>query len=132
MVDTCSGSKDCKSQWTAQDLRRFTARVINVERRPDPQATERVLRVLPSWSGIEDAIQGYVKDAESKTSYVDGDTTVSVALSRTAFPRIRRGSRLRRDARVLSIVRLPAAGGKDRHQLGRPNSDHGQGIALSE
>lgn len=65
-----------------------TAPVINVEQRHDPQATERILRALPSWFGIEDAIQSYIKDAETKASYlaVDGETTVGVALLEPHFP----------------------------------------------
>lgn len=62
--------------------------MITVEHRHDPQATERILRALPSWFGIDEAIQGYAKDAETKTSYlaVDGETTVGVALLEPHFP----------------------------------------------
>lgn len=73
---------------TASHLDRFPWLVITVERRRDPQATEQILRALPSWFGIEEAIQGYTKDAESKTSYlaVDHEATVGVALLEPHFP----------------------------------------------
>lgn len=62
--------------------------MISIERRRDPDATEQILRSLPSWFGIEDAIQNYARDAETKTSYlaVDNDTTVGVALLEWHFP----------------------------------------------
>ncbi|MFT4217001.1 MAG: hypothetical protein QM619_07410 [Micropruina sp.] len=37
---------------------------VTVERRRDPLAVERVLRTLPDWFGIEEAILGYVAKAE--------------------------------------------------------------------
>lgn len=62
--------------------------MITIDRRHDPHATEQILRALPSWFGIEDAIQGYVRDAETKPSYraVDNGTTVGVALLEHHFP----------------------------------------------
>lgn len=62
--------------------------VINVERRRDPDSTEQILRALPTWFGIEESIQGYVKDAETKTSYlaVANETAVGVALLEPHFP----------------------------------------------
>lgn len=61
---------------------------IRIEQRRDPHATEQILRALPNWFGIEDAIQGYTKDAETKTSYlaVDNETIVGVALLEPHFP----------------------------------------------
>lgn len=65
-----------------------SAPVINIERRRDPHATEQILRALPSWFGIEDAIKNYARDAETRASYlaVDSMTTVGVALLEQHFP----------------------------------------------
>ena len=62
--------------------------MITIERRSDGAGTERILRALPAWFGIEDAIKEYAKDAESKTSYlaVDAGTTVAVALLESHYP----------------------------------------------
>lgn len=62
--------------------------IVDIERRRDPRSTERILRALPSWFGIEEAIQAYTKDAETKTSYlaVANDATVGVALLEPHFP----------------------------------------------
>ncbi|SDT39500.1 GNAT family N-acetyltransferase [Microlunatus soli] len=62
--------------------------LITIERRRDPRATEEILRALPDWFGIEDAILGYVEDARSKTSYlaIDDGRTVGVALLESHFP----------------------------------------------
>lgn len=68
--------------------REATSSVITIERRRDPYSTEQILRALPTWFGIEAAIQHYAKDAETKPSYlaVDNGTTVGVALLERHFP----------------------------------------------
>jgi GNAT superfamily N-acetyltransferase len=62
--------------------------VITVEQRNDPEAAEQILRALPSWFGIEDAIRSYAEDAVTKISYLAVDTgrTVGVALLEPHFP----------------------------------------------
>lgn len=62
--------------------------LIRVEFRRDPEATERILRALPSWFGIEAAIQTYRQDAAAKTSFlaIDHEVTVGVALLQPHFP----------------------------------------------
>lgn len=54
----------------------------------DPQATRRILRSLPDWFGIEEAIDSYVVDAARLDSYiaVQGRETVGVALVNRHFP----------------------------------------------
>jgi len=51
---------------------------VRIERRHDPAAIERLLRELPDWFGIEEAILGYAADAERLSSYLalDGDGEV--------------------------------------------------------
>lgn len=41
-----------------------------VSGRADPAAVERLLRSLPDWFGIEESIVEYVRDAESKPTYL--------------------------------------------------------------
>lgn len=62
--------------------------MTTIERRTDPSATGRILRALPSWFGIEEAVQGYVSDASVMPSYlaVRGSETIGVALVRRHFP----------------------------------------------
>lgn len=60
----------------------------NVHRRADPRATDRILRSLPTWFGIEEAIASYVDKAEVLDSYVAEDpqgTVVGVALYERHF-----------------------------------------------
>ncbi len=62
--------------------------MTTIERRSDPSATGRILRALPSWFGIEEAILGYVDDASVMSGYlaVEGSETVGVALVHRHFP----------------------------------------------
>jgi ribosomal protein S18 acetylase RimI-like enzyme len=47
--------------------------------RQDPAAVERLLRALPDWFGIEESLQEYVRDAETKPTYLAvADTTSDV------------------------------------------------------
>jgi N-acetylglutamate synthase-like GNAT family acetyltransferase len=60
---------------------------IRLERRRDAAAVDRILRSLPDWFGIEDAIRSYVTDATSMPSVLatsDGQV-VGVALVRRHF-----------------------------------------------
>ena len=60
-----------------------------VRRRSDPDGTERILRSLPAWFGIEEAIESYVQLASMQDSYlvIDADgSTVGVALVERHFP----------------------------------------------
>jgi len=57
--------------------------MTNVLRRADPSGVDRVLRSLPDWFGIEDAIVDYVEKAKTLDSYVAVDEdglTIGVAL----------------------------------------------------
>ncbi|WP_436532303.1 GNAT family N-acetyltransferase [Actinoplanes sp. HUAS TT8] len=62
--------------------------MTTIERRSDPSATGRILRALPSWFGIEEAVLDYVDDAAVLPSYlaVRDSETVGVALVRRHFP----------------------------------------------
>lgn len=56
---------------------------VDVLRRPDPQGTDRILRSLTQWFGIEEAITSYVQKASVLDSYVVEDASgsaVGVAL----------------------------------------------------
>lgn len=61
---------------------------VAIGRRQDPSGTEQILRALPTWFGIDEAIQNYVQDATSKASYVavDNSVTVGVALLEPHYP----------------------------------------------
>ena len=55
----------------------------------DPGAVDRILRSLPDWFGIEEAIVEYVADSQTAESYLamrDGEV-VGVALVQERFPR---------------------------------------------
>lgn len=54
----------------------------------DPVATERILRALPEWFGIESAIQNYVHDSRSMQNVLayDGPHVVGVLLLNRHFP----------------------------------------------
>ena len=61
---------------------------IRIEQRHDPAAVDSILRRLPDWFGIEDAIRSYVTDAATMPSFLatsDGQV-VGVALIRRHFP----------------------------------------------
>lgn len=61
----------------------------HVRRRSDPSATERILRSLPSWFGIEEAVTDYVEQAAVLDSFVAEDAAgdvVGVALVQRHFP----------------------------------------------
>jgi N-acetylglutamate synthase-like GNAT family acetyltransferase len=62
--------------------------VTTIERRSDPDATGQILRALPAWFEIEEAILGYVDDASVMSSYlaVRDSETVGVALVHQHFP----------------------------------------------
>ncbi|WP_439592401.1 GNAT family N-acetyltransferase [Microbacterium sp.] len=60
-----------------------------MHKRSDPQATERILRSLPAWFGIEDAIVDYAAKSTVLESYVSEDEhgdVVGVALFERHFP----------------------------------------------
>ena len=56
----------------------------------DPATVERLLRLLPEWFGIEEAIQHYVADARTKTTYLaavsDAEAPVGAMLVTRHFP----------------------------------------------
>lgn len=57
--------------------------MITVLRRADPSGVDRILRLLPDWFGIGEAIVDYVEKARSLDSYIavnEDDWTVGVAL----------------------------------------------------
>ncbi len=60
-----------------------------IERRHDPAAVEGILRLLPEWFGIDDAIAGYVRNASTFPSYLAVDTdgvVIGIALLERHFP----------------------------------------------
>lgn len=59
-----------------------------IERRHDPDAVDRILRSLPDWFGIEEAILEYVKGAAHLDSFlaVVGGKITGVALVNRHFP----------------------------------------------
>ncbi|MFV0320399.1 MAG: GNAT family N-acetyltransferase [Microbacterium sp.] len=60
---------------------------VSIHQQSDPTGTERVLRSLPNWFGIEEAIQSYVDMAtrlESHIATINGET-VGVALVERHF-----------------------------------------------
>lgn len=61
---------------------------IDIEQRADPSAVDRILRALPAWFGIEEAIASYVAQASVLDSYlaVDSGHVVGVALVDRHFP----------------------------------------------
>ncbi|MFI2564612.1 GNAT family N-acetyltransferase [Paenarthrobacter sp. NPDC018779] len=61
---------------------------LEIERRRDPDAVDRILRSLPSWFGFEDAILNYVDCASRRDSYlaVLHAEVVGVALVDRHFP----------------------------------------------
>lgn len=72
-----------------------------IERRHDPAGVDRVLRTLPAWFGIEDAIRGYVRAASELDSFLavrDG-VTIGVALVERHFP----------ESAELSLIAVDAA-----------------------
>ena len=56
--------------------------VIEIQRRQDPSAVDRILRSLPEWFGVEEAIEGYTTSASRQESFlaVVNNQTVGVAL----------------------------------------------------
>lgn len=67
-----------------------TTSPVTIAARRDPAGVERVLRSLPQWFGVEEAIQQYIRDAadlayESLTAW-SGDRCVGVALIRRHYP----------------------------------------------
>ena len=58
--------------------------------RKDPASVERLLRALPEWFGLEDALAQYVRDAESAPTYLACDsatgTVVGALLIRIHYP----------------------------------------------
>lgn len=59
-----------------------------IERRSDPAAVNRILRALPSWFGVEEAIRAYVRAAADKPGYVatQGGHVIGVALVQRHTP----------------------------------------------
>ena len=64
---------------------------MEIVRRHDPAAVERILRGLPQWFGVESAIAAYVEDASRLPSYlaIGGSQIVGVVLLTEHFPRSR-------------------------------------------
>ena len=62
---------------------------MEIVRRREPAAVERILRGLPQWFGVESAIAAYVDDASRLTSYLalEGPDVVGVVLLAQHFPR---------------------------------------------
>lgn len=60
---------------------------IEIQRRQDPSAVERILHSLPEWFGIEEAVAGYVASASRQDSFVAvvNDMTVGTALLQRHF-----------------------------------------------
>ena len=75
---------------TSPTLCRHAAHVSTprVEKRTNPEAVDHILRSLPDWFGIEEAIQNYVNMATSLDSFIamDGDQAIGVALIARHFP----------------------------------------------
>lgn len=61
---------------------------LEIERRQDPAAVDRILRSLPGWFGIEEAILNYVDSASRRDSFlaVMRGEVVGVALVDRHFP----------------------------------------------
>lgn len=61
---------------------------VTISRRQDPDAVRRILGALPSWFGIPEANEHYVRAASAKTSYLAhiDDEVVGVALVDRHFP----------------------------------------------
>jgi GNAT superfamily N-acetyltransferase len=61
---------------------------VRVSRRNDPEATERILKSLPDWFGIEPAIRSYARDAAVLRSYLaeTSGQVAGVALVKQHFP----------------------------------------------
>ncbi|MHA7271456.1 GNAT family N-acetyltransferase [Arthrobacter sp. HLT1-20] len=55
---------------------------IEIQRRQDPSAVDRILRSLPEWFGVEEAIEGFTVSASRQESFlaVVNDLAVGVAL----------------------------------------------------
>lgn len=67
-----------------------TTSPVTIDSRRDPPLVERVLRSLPEWFGIDEAIHQYVRDAadpayESLTAWA-GDRCIGVALISRHYP----------------------------------------------
>jgi ribosomal protein S18 acetylase RimI-like enzyme len=43
---------------------------VQIVSRRDPESVERLLRLLPDWFGIEESVDEYIRDAESKPTYL--------------------------------------------------------------
>lgn len=61
---------------------------VTIHQGRDPQATNRILRSLPDWFGIEEAIESYVADSDRLSSYIAtiAGETIGVALVNRHFP----------------------------------------------
>jgi ribosomal protein S18 acetylase RimI-like enzyme len=62
---------------------------VEVQRRQDPAAVERLLRELPNWFGIAESNRAYVDDAERLPSYLavgPDDQVVGALLLKRHFP----------------------------------------------
>ena len=62
--------------------------VVEIDRRQDPAAVDRILRSLPDWFAIEEAVVNYVESAWRRDSFlaiIDGEV-VGVALVNRHFP----------------------------------------------
>ncbi len=62
--------------------------VVEIDRRQDPAAVDRILRSLPDWFAIEEAVVNYVESAwrlDSFLAVIDGEV-IGVALVNRHFP----------------------------------------------
>ena len=61
---------------------------IVIERRQDPVAVDRIIRSLPDWFGIEEAVLDYVEDSAHLDSFlaVVGGKITGIALANHHFP----------------------------------------------
>lgn len=65
--------------------------MMRVVKRNDPAAVDRILRALPEWFGIEEAITAYADDAARLPSYlaVEDDVVVGVVLVKEHYSEAR-------------------------------------------
>lgn len=81
--------------------------VVEIDRRQDPAAVDRILRSLPDWFAIGEAVVNYVESAWRRDSFlaiIDGEV-VGVALVNRQF-RIRSDFVARPDSDMCPLSRL--------------------------
>lgn len=85
------GAREAPGQLVAPLQCRCNSSVVTgtrIDRRQDPEAVDRILRNLPAWFGIEEAIQAYVDRSARLPSCLAtiGEEVVGVALVERHFP----------------------------------------------